>query len=142
MKMNTIKVVETHEWISVVFGRHRLTVSFGGFKASGAVPNDLFNLWVDAMDGKAAALAKIGAGSQANKKDIADAFAKAIPSLWQDWNKEPWIPTVGTRVKANFGKRRGDDVGTVLGLKRNYADVQWDLNGRMSVQFDMLQQVS
>jgi hypothetical protein len=137
--MNSIRVRKEHEWISVIFGRHRLTVSYSGFKGSGAVPVELFDLFVAAMDGKADALAKIGAPSAKSKGEIADAFAKAIPAMWPDWdNKALYVPAVKDRVKANFGKRKGDDVGTVLGVKRNYADVQWDRFGRISVQLDML----
>jgi hypothetical protein len=135
---NKISIQKQHDWISVIFGRHRLTVSYSGFKASGAVPNSLFDLWVAAMDAKPAALAMIGIMAVTNKGDTADAFAKAIPTLWPDYSKEPYIPAIGARVQCNFGKRKGIDQGTVIGIKRNYVDVQWDRSGRMSVQFDML----
>lgn len=137
--MDKISVIKKHEYISVVFGRHRLTASYSGIKGSGATPTSLFDLFANAMDLKPDSLAKIGLSASANRGQVADAFAKAIPTLWADWNKAPFVPAVGSRVQCDFGKRKGMDSGTVIEIKRNYADVQWDKQGRISVQFDMLQ---
>jgi hypothetical protein len=138
MMGDKIRVIEQHEYMSVVMGRHRITLSFSGVKASSMVPNDLLNLLFAAQARDEVALKALGLQPGTSWGDVVRAFAAKVPELWPEWNKAPFIPAVGSRVEADFGRRKGLDVGTVLELKRNYALVDWVKNGRAQVQFDML----
>lgn len=141
------KIITSHEWISLVLGKRRLTISYGGVKAGGGIPDAVFDLWDKAVRLRTPeALTTLGlapdkAPGQQNKLlDIIQAFADKIDTIWPDWAKEPVMPVPGATIKVNFGKRKGIIEGVVKEVKRNYvfATFPVEAGGYQGVHFDMI----
>lgn len=135
------KIIENHEYMSIVLGKRRLTASYGGTKASGGIPHDVFNMFDKAFHGRdAKILAMLGFAPDSKPKngEIVKAFASKMDTIWPDWNKETKMPSVGDTVTANFGTRRGLDTGVVYKVSRSYVFANWAKNGNTGVHFDML----
>ena len=135
------KVINNHDYISLVLGKRRLTISWNGTKATGGIPAEVHKLWDDCTYGKKPeARAKIGIVSDEKTAllDVINAFGANIDKIWPDWNKEIVMPKVGDTVKADFGKRRGIDEGVVFEVSKSYVHANFKLNGRVGVHFDML----
>jgi hypothetical protein len=133
----------THDWVSVKFGNNRsLSCSYGGSKASGAVPQAVFDLWYKTVDlGEPAALALIGLNKtpKQTKKEVVSAFVDKIADIWPEWNKPPVVPAVGSPISFDFGKRRGGiDTGTVEKVRGTMVTVRFVRNGLIGMPADML----
>lgn len=117
------KIIKNHEWISLVLNKRRLTVSFSGIKASGGIPDYVFEKWHKALIARdVETLKSIGVSKDSKVLDIIEAFSKNINTIWPEWNTGVELPKAGETVKVNMGKRRGivsADVVSVIG-KGNY----------------------
>jgi hypothetical protein len=123
----------------VSFGNNRnLSVSFGGEKASGAVPDHVFGLWSKAHLNNEQALARIGLEKGANHKEIVEAFVSHIDTIWLEWNVGPKLPEIGETVTVDFGKRKGLDSGVVEKVRGTNITVRFQREGLVSVPADML----
>lgn len=141
MKKIQPRIIVNHEWISLVLNKRRLTCSYGGVKASGGVPNDVFSKWAKAlMDFDPATLKELGIEPEGAKVlPIVEAFAKNIDTIWPDWNKEIVLPKPDDIVKVNMGKRRGIVDAKVIYSKGNYVTCDFIVDGeRHNVHFDMI----
>lgn len=137
---NSPTIITKHDYIRVSFGNNRnLTCSYGGEKASGAVPGTVFNLWSKAHQYDDAALAQIGLRKDANRKEIVEAFVSHIGSIWPEWNIGPKVPGIGETVSANFGKRKGVDTGVVEKVRGTNVTIRFQREGLVSMAADMLQ---
>lgn len=149
-KMNEPKVIENHDYLRINLGNNRgLTVSYSGCKATGKVPNYIFDLWdkctsrqwgtpavVSALKQIGITEEKIGLGV------VTHAFAKAIPTLWPEWNKAAKLPAIGTQVTYNFGKRQGTDTGVVEKIRGTNVTIRFKNQGLISMAADMLEEYS
>lgn len=144
---NDVKVPtvnKQHEYIRVNLGNNRgLTVSYSGCKANGRVPDYVFDLWdkatrMEASKRDPAVLQQIGVKADANLGDVADAFAKAIPKIWPEWNVASAVPAIGATVTLNFGKRKGNDTGVVEGVRGTMVSARFAREGLVSFPADML----
>jgi hypothetical protein len=142
-------ITTTHEWIRLNLGNNRgLSCSYGGEKATGAVPPQVFQLWSDAHGFKPAALARLGLpvhGHTPEKEGgathgmIVQAFADQIDTIWPEWNQAPKIPPVGEKVVYDFGKRRGgEDTGEVVKVRGTMLTIRFARTGLLSMAADML----
>ena len=101
---NGVKATFTFDWIRLDLGNNRgLTSSFGGTKATGAVPNHVFKAWCETVDGK---------GKYATGKDRGEnilVFADAMGTLWPEWDKAPDTShlVVGYKGTRDRGPRKG-----------------------------------
>ena len=135
------KIIESHEYISIVLGKRRMTASYGGTKASSGIPSDVFKLFDKAChdrDDKVLAMLGFEPGAKPKNGDIVKAFASKMDTIWPDWSKEIEMPRVGDTVTADFGKRRGLDTGVVFKVSRSYVYANWEKNGNIGVHVDML----
>jgi len=118
---NGVKVIVTHGWIRLDLGNNRgLTTSWGGAKATGAVPARVFDAWIKVTD-----------GGEGKLIDRINAFADDLPTLWPEWNSAADLSgvKVGTRIRMFMGKRKGYREGTIEALPKRK-------NGRYSCRFD------
>lgn len=145
MKKIAPKIINSHEWISLVLNKNRLTVSYSGAKAVGFIPAEIFALWCDATDfgtsvKKQNALVKLGLDPKNPPKigEVVETFAKKIDTIWPEWSKEPYMPKVGDTITVNFGKRHGLESAVAEEVKRNYVTANFPRRGRTSVHFAMI----
>ena len=149
--MITPSIINQHEYVSVNFGNgRRLTVSFNGEKAAGAVPHNVWATWTVLHQRKLPSAATAATLTDAQKAFLAgplpeingervQAFVDQIAALWPEWNVAPPAFTVGQRVKLDFGPRRGGvDEGTVTAKVRTSYTVRWDRSGLIRVSADIL----
>jgi hypothetical protein len=143
IKLKTPTIIENHDYIRVSFGNNRnLTVSFSGEKASGAIPKDVFILWSECHLNKPEALAKIGflPGEKVTAKRVVEAFVLFIDEVWPTWNVAPAIPSVGSTVSYDFGKRRGGiATGTVDKVRGTTVTVNFMGHGLVRMAADLFQ---
>lgn len=136
---NSPKIITNHDYIRVSFGNNRnLSVSYGGEKASGAVPDKVFRLWSKTHQNDEPALARIGLQKGANHKEIVEAFVSHIDTIWPEWNVSPKVPAVGETVTVNFGKRKGEDTGVVQKVRGTNVTILFQHEGLVSMAADML----
>ena len=150
----TPSIATQRDFLSVNFGNgRRLTVSYSGEKAAGAVPHNVWLTWTvlhQRLPMSAATAAKL---TNAQKAFLASplpaavgervkAFVDQIDALWPEWNAAPPAFTIGQRVKFDFGPRKGTDEGTVTAKARTSYTVRWDRNGLVRVSADMLSPVN
>ena len=124
-----------HDFISIDFGNgRRLTTSYGGQKATGAVPRVVFDAFCAMIKAKAVeGVVDVTFGVRVQK------FADNIATIWPDWNKAPKTFKVGDTVSIDFGKRRGGiDTGKVYKVSRTNYFVDWQRSGKIGVTGDML----
>lgn len=129
-KLTTPTVIKQHEYISINFGNNRrLTASYSGCKASGSIPQAVFDAFCKATD-----LSQGVSIIQAIEK-----FAEDIDTIWPQWNNPPKSYAPNQIVKFDFGKRRGGmDAGKVVKVRGTSVTVQWDRNGLIGLTADML----
>jgi hypothetical protein len=133
------KIIVTHDYIRVSFGNNRnLSVSYGGEKASGAVPHHVFSLWSKAHLDDEQTLAHIGLKKGVTHKETVDAFVSHIDAIWPEWNVGPTLAAIGDTVTVDFGKRKGLDTGVVEKVRGTSITVLFKREGRISVPADML----
>lgn len=139
MAGNTPKIFDDHDCIRVSFGNNRnLTVSFNGEKSSGAVPENVFQLWSKCHQYDEPALAQLGLKKGANHGEIVKAFVAHIDTIWPEWNVGPEVPSIGDTVSCFFGKRKGTDKGVVEKVRGTMVSVRFRREGLVSVPADML----
>jgi hypothetical protein len=139
--MPTPRIIEQHEYISVVLGSRRLTTSYGGVKATGDVPRPVIDLWWGLCAGNRAkpeALARIGIQGETTNGEKIKAFVAHIDEIWPDWSVEIPAPTIGSTVMVDFGRKSGIDTGVVERIARNNAVVRFSRMGLVSVPFSMV----
>ena len=141
--MNKPTIIENHEWVSLVLGKRRLTVSYSGSKSTGGIPDEVFDLWDKVTHHQPDALAKIGLNALTRPPlmEIIRTFADKIDTIWPDWNKEPEMPVVGSTIRVNFGKRKGIEEGVVTEVKKSYIFAKFPTQGHIGVHFGMLVRV-
>ena len=124
------RIIEQHEYISVDFGNgRRLTTSYSGERAAGAIPPHVWRAWLTAMSRK-------GGGTVG---ESVRAFAAGIDALWPEWNMPPKAFAVGQTVRFDFGPRRGGmDTGVVVSLKRTTYTVRFARMGLVGLPADLL----
>ena len=138
--MKTPTITSTHDWMRVNFGNNRgLSCSYSSIKASGSVPAPVFQLWADAHDFKAPALAKLGIVGDTTHGAIINAFVAQIDTIWPEWCVAPKIPKVGETVTVNFGKRKGLDSGVVEKVRGTMLTVRFKREGLVGVPADMVE---
>ena len=125
------RIIEQHEYISVDFGNgRRLTTSYSGERATGAIPAHVWKAWFAAMDRK---------GAEGTIGERVRAFAAGIDALWPEWNTPPKAFAVGQTVRFDFGPRRGGmDTGVVVSLKRTTYTVRFARMGLVGLSADLL----
>jgi len=126
------RIINQHEYISIDFGNgRRLTASFSGAKAAGAIPPHVWKAWLAMIDSPTAP------GPNAFLVKI-EAFAASIGTLWPEWNVPPREFKVGETVKFDFGpKRGGTRSGKIEKKSRTSYVVRFD-SGLISISGDML----
>ena len=123
---NGVKIQKGRRHTSLILGTCRLTVSGGGWKGTGGVPNDVFDsfrkwcLTFSIEDGIS------------YEEHLAKWATKTLPTLWSDWNVEPPTPTLGQKVTQDFGNRRGAWSGKLEG---EVIALPKRKGGRYNVQF-------
>lgn len=123
------KINAQHDYISVDLGNgRRLTCSWNGEKATGAIPDPVFDAWHKMVVSK----------SETPLLERIKAFVDGLGTLWPEWNVPPREFRPGERVKCDFGKRRGMDTGTILKKNRTTYDIKWDREGLVGMAGDML----
>jgi hypothetical protein len=125
------RIIEQHEYISVDFGNgRRLTTSYSGQRAAGAIPPHVWRAWLAAMDEKNTGL---------NYGERVRAFAAGIDALWPEWGTPPKEFAVGQAVKFDFGPRRGGaDKGVVVKKVRATYTVRFERMGLVGIPADLL----
>lgn len=108
VRPNGVKVVNTFDWIRLDLGNGRgLTTSFGGTKATGAVPASVFKAWCDAT----------GKG-EGPLLDRINRFADDIATIWPDWNKAADVSrfVVGYKGVWKLGPRKPEETYEVVAV--------------------------
>ena len=120
------KIKKAHDYLSIDLGNGRvLTVNRRGTRATGGVPEKVYDYFDRAMQGPG------------NYGDKIDAFAADIDKIWPEWHVAPTKPKVGDRITYDFGKRMGGpDTGEVVRVARTRATVRWARLGLISLTFD------
>lgn len=148
MKTPQPRIINQHDYISLVLGQRRLTVSWRGTSAPVGVPADVLKLWDMAMfDSKPEALAKLGyaAGEKPSMLEKVQRFADRIWEIWPQWSTPLPVFTAGTYIKVNFGKRKGTHTCTVLHDDGgNYVTIDATAagDGRLKVHKDMVEGIA
>ena len=125
--MGKMKLIEAHEYVSIDFGNgRRLTTSYSGEKATGAVPRKVFTAWCALFEPGAT-----GTVIERVKKFMAEA-----PTLWPEWAAPPPSFAPGDEVTMDPGKR-GVMRGTIVKKARTSYVVRFP-NELASVPADML----
>ena len=135
----TPKIIDNHDYVSLVLGKRRLTVSFNGSKAGSGIPDAVFSLWDKATTHNPEALTQLGLDPATKPVvgQIVQAFADKIDTIWPDWAFEKPMPLPGATIKVNFGKRKGILEGIVKEVKRNYVFATFG-GVYQGVHFDMI----
>lgn len=110
VRSNGVKVIVTHDWIRLDLGNNRgLTSSFGGDKATGAVPMHVFNAWCKVRD-----------ASEDTFMQRIEEFADRIGDLWPEWNVAPDTSSlaVGTKHPLRLGARKPTVTVEVVNLPK------------------------
>ena len=150
------RIVEQHSYLSIDFGNNRrLTTSFSGEKASGAVPRSVFTTWLLLFPRDGAKLTARAAqhklltdaqraflldlvGRELDNGQRVEAFAAAADKLWPEWKVPPRTFRKDEDVTFDFGPRRGGvDTGTVTEVGR-IVRVRWKRMGLVSMAADLL----
>jgi hypothetical protein len=141
MKTKTAPAIITrHDYISVDFGNNRrLTASFGGEKASGAVPAPVFDLWSKAMTYQPAVLVRLGMTDDCKRGELVQRFVDQIDTIWPEWHVAPTLPAVGEPVTVHFGKRRGSETGTVTAIRGTMITATFPTQGVVRFAADMIE---
>lgn len=135
-------IISRHDYISVDFGNNRrLTTSYSGAKAAGAVPTAVFTLWADAMEYKPTALQRLGLEKTADLRNgaIVQRFVDRIADIWPEWNVAPILPSIGDHVAINFGKRRGSETGTVTAIRGTMVTAMFPTQGLIRFAADQIE---
>lgn len=145
-----------HEWVSLDFGNNRgLSASFGGEKARGSVPFEVFDGWCvllnDVHPGspcKIALTPRVKAvvdAANATCKDRQERvayFAAHVGDMWPEWDKAPDASryTPGAAVKMKFGKRKPIVDGTVDSVRGTMVTCRFpaEYAGPVRIPMDML----
>lgn len=139
--MPTPKIIDQHEYVSVVLGSRRLTTSYSGVKATGDVPSHVIDLWWGLFAGnrsKSEALARIGIQGETTIGEKIKAFVAHIDEIWPDWSVEIPAPAIGSTVMVDFGRKSGIDTGVVERIARHKAIVRFSRMGLISIPFSMV----
>jgi hypothetical protein len=125
-------IINQHEYISINFGNNRrLTCSYSGEKASGAIPYNVFKEFSN----------RIRAKSDVKIGDRVQQFVDEIDTIWPEWNRQPRKFQVNENVVFDFGKRRGGmDKGVVTKVRGTSVTVRWERNGLIGMTADMLEE--
>jgi len=108
------RVILQHEYISVNLGNNRrLTTSFSGEKAAGAIPGRVFDVWCSWIQ---------DTSKGETFGDRVKSFADSIDTIWPEWNAAPPKFEVGQKVKVCMGKK--PEVGTVVKVRGTSVTVQ------------------
>ena len=123
-------IITQHDYISINFGNNRrLTTSWSGQKASGAVPGHVFNEFCR----------RILEEANTNFGDRIQKFVDEIDTIWPEWNVPPKTFTVGEEVTYYFGKRKGVEKGVVTKVRGTNVTVRFESSGLISMAADLLQ---
>ncbi|MCK9615993.1 MAG: hypothetical protein M0R48_10985 [Candidatus Omnitrophica bacterium] len=140
MKKIQPRIIVSHEYVSLVLNKRRLTCSYGGVKAGSGIPDAVFNKWSKALfNFDPDTLKELGINPEGAKVlPIIEAFAKNIDTIWPEWNAEIILPKVDETVKVNMGKRRGIVEAKVMGVRTNYVNCLFADGKRIGIHFDMI----
>ncbi len=122
---------EIDDYISLDFGNgRRLTTSWSGQKASGAVPTHVFKAWCAMVDEKK---------PEGLFLDRVKKFSTDIDKLWPEWSTPAKTFNIGQAVQFDFGPKRGGvDTGTVTEkLRTNYV-IRFVRRGLIAMPGDLL----
>lgn len=137
------RIIETHDWISVDFGGgRRLTTSWSGEKATGAVPRNVFTAWAKFVDDfrKGPKREPPTPTEKPFLRAIERWVESVVPAIWPDWSVLARVPEVGEIVRYDFGSRRGGvDEGPITKVTKTRATVQFARHGSVSVTHDMIE---
>ena len=123
-------IITTHDYVTVNFGNgRRLTGSYGGEKATGAIPKHVWQAWLALLDNPADTRTL---GERIQK------FVDDINSLWPEWNVPPKTFNVGDTVKMDFGKRGGMDTGTIIKKAHTNYTIRFEKHGLVGINGDLL----
>lgn len=132
---NGIKVVVNHDWISLNLGNNRrLTVSYGGVKASGMIPVEVFNAWDKAS--------RLGTkGGTLGERVVA--FADNMDAVWPEWNAGPDLSKLANGTKHMFkeSKRKPVVEITVVAQPKRKGGLflcQWPDGSKCKMPADMI----
>lgn len=128
----TPKIIENHDYISVVFGsRGRLTKARYRDTSTGGVPGHVFDEFIRRTT--------LEPGSSKTYGEVIREFVADIDTIWPEWNQPVKKVAVGDRVQYDFGKKRGGvDTGTVVKVGRS-AHVNFDRMGPFRMSFAQLE---
>jgi hypothetical protein len=130
---NGVKYTESHEWIALDFGNGRgFSSSYGGEKGRGLADGIFDKLLAFLGD------AKNGADYRERMKKMGEEIA----TIWPEWNVVTALPTVGTKCRLDFGKRRNPPSGIcaveVVKVRRYNVTLRIEgMNGLLTMSGDM-----
>ena len=130
--MSAPRIIEQHDYVSVDFGNgRRLTASFSGEKASGAVPMEVFDRWSAAIRG----VTEGKTLGQAIREFVAN-----IDTIWPAWSAPPAkVYSPEEEVSFDFGKRRGGvKKGRIVKKTRTGYQIRFEGMGLVSMSADLL----
>ena len=123
---NGVKIQKGRRHTSLILGTCRLTVSGGGWKGTGGVPNDVFDSF------RKWCLTFSIENDISYEDHLAEWATKTLPTIWTDWNQAAPTPTLGQKVTRDFGNRRGAWSGKLEG---EVIALPKRKGGRYNVQF-------
>jgi hypothetical protein len=124
---NGAKLQVSFHYIRLNLGNNRsLTAGRGGETANGDIPKAVFASFVKLVS-------STHSTSQADfANTLTSWFLNELPGLWPEWSKVPPVPTVGMKIRKDFGPGRGKYAGVHEGVITKVADRK---NGRHTVVF-------
>ena len=136
------KVTVNHDWLGVRLGNNRsFSTSWGGCKATGKIPEHVFDVWEKVTRHDPEALKQIGIKGKANLEEVVRAFADNIGKIWPEWNNAPVLPSIGDNIIVNFGKRKGNITGEVKKLRATMVTADFGSEGIVKVPADMIKEI-